>query len=152
MGCPLLFTIRERVSGNGFLADVAAHGRALAVRESEGVWIYGVNPGGIAGSGKNETEAYVEFRKAFVSAVFDIAEDSEEFSEFKREVQAFFNDTNRPTENDWLAAVQEARAGKIIAEGIPKQPAESPRYVEVELKEHFSADDNIIEPKPAAAA
>lgn len=119
--CPLLFTFNDRVSGNRFLADVVAHGRALAVMEGEGeVWMCGVNPGGLAAVGKDENLAYQEFRKEYTLVLHEIAEDAQTFGAFKQEVERFFNETNQPTEQDWLAAVQEVRAGRITGQCMPQ--------------------------------
>lgn len=70
---PLLFTFRDKVSGNGFLANVVAHGRSLASQEKDGWWIYGVEPGDLAAGGTTFAKAQCEFRKAFTTILFDIA-------------------------------------------------------------------------------
>src|SRR5688572_12198622 len=93
LSCPLLFTFRDNVSGNGFFARVATHGRALAVRESDGVWRYGVNPGGLAAGGKDESDAYLEFRREYTAILYDIATDAASFDDFRAEVQRFFVET-----------------------------------------------------------
>ena len=46
---PVMFTLRDTVSGNGFLAGITLTGRALMKREDdEKWWIYGVRPAAIA--------------------------------------------------------------------------------------------------------
>ncbi len=151
--CPLLFTFTDRVSGNGFLADIVAHGRALAVQEGEAEhWFYGVNPGGLAAVGTDESNAYLEFRKEYTLVLHEIAEDVKTFAEFKAEVDRFFSETNVPTEQEWKRAVEAVRAGRISAKGIPRLPAESPRFVEVTERIHFSVNDNTLDVRPAIAA
>lgn len=153
--CPLLFSFRDLVEGKGFLAEVVTHGRGLMICEGpDDFWMYGVNPGGIAAGGKNPDEANVEFRKAYTVVLFDIAYQASDFASFKRSVAAFFDETNLPTEKAWKDAVEEVRAGRIDAEGIPRQPAESPRFVEVNLKvtENLAPQNNAVEPEPALAA
>lgn len=153
---PLLFTFRDKVSGKGFLASIAAHGRGLASQEEDGWWMYGVEPGDLAGGGTTFAEAQCEFRKAFTSILFDIAEDAKDFRTFRAEVNRFFRGINHPTDEEWQAAVLEVRAGKItadaICEGLPIKPAASPRSVEVKLLQVFKTKDNVLEPQMAIAA
>jgi hypothetical protein len=154
--CPLLFTFQDKVSGNGFLASIAAHGRGLACQEEDGWWMYGVEPGDLAAGGTTFAEAHYEFRKAFTTILFDIAEDAKDFRTFTAEVNRFFSAINHPTDEEWRAAVLEVRAGKItadaICEGLPTKPADSPRSVEVELLQVFKTKDNVLEPQMAIAA
>ena len=57
VGLPLIFTYRDLVYGTGILAEVRVRGRALAVTEQDGVWMYGVSPGGLAAPGATVPEA-----------------------------------------------------------------------------------------------
>lgn len=153
---PLLFTFQDKVSGEGFLAGVTVHGRGLAVEESDGWWMYGVQPGDLSAGGATFMEAQREFRKAFTAILFDIAEDAKDIKTFRAEVGRFFKGINRPTEQEWQAAVLEVRAGKITAEalskGLPMKPANSPRSVQVKLLRIFTPKDNVLEPQMAVAA
>jgi preprotein translocase subunit Sss1 len=153
---PILFTFADKISGNGFLARVTAHGQALVVHEPDGWWIYGVMPGGIAAGGATFPEAHAEFRKAFTTILFDIAEEPRDLREFRTEVGRFFREVNKPTEEEWQAAVLEVRAGRVTAAGISenlqKKPADSPRSVEVHLLRVPKPEDNILEPQLAVAA
>ncbi len=153
---PLLFTFQDKISGQGFLASVAVHGRGLAVEEANGWWMYGVEPGDLAAGGATFAEAQRELRKTFTTILFDIAEDAKDFKAFKVEVGRFFKGINRPTEKEWQAAVLEVRAGKITAEAIskdlPTKPANSPRSVQVKLLRVFKPKDNVLEPQMAVAA
>ena len=58
---PLIFTYRDLVYGTGILAEVRVRGRVLAVTEQDGVWMYGVNPGGLAAPGATIPEAHAAF-------------------------------------------------------------------------------------------
>src|SRR5262249_33114798 len=98
---PLLFTFRQKVSGNGFLADVTAHGRALAEQDGDEWWLYGVQPGGIAGGGKTILEAHTEFRKTFTAVLFELAEEADSFWAFNDAVQRFFNEEDRQSATEW---------------------------------------------------
>ncbi|PTL35513.1 hypothetical protein CLG94_09595 [Candidatus Methylomirabilis limnetica] len=153
---PLLFTFQDKVSGEGFLAGITVHGRGLAVEESDGWWMYGVQPGDLSAGGATFMEAQREFRKAFTVILFDIAEDAKDFNSFKAEVGRFFKGINCPTEEEWHAAVLDVRAGKITAEalskGLQKRPANSPRSVQVKLLRVFNPKDNVLEPQMAVAA
>lgn len=128
---PLLFSRRELVEGNGFVARVAVSGRALLTEEDGEVWVEGVNPGGFAAGGKSPGEALAEFSSAFRSILFDIAADADRFEDFRDEIQKFFQETSPPGLREWEEAVQEVRAGRISAEWLKKRPAESKLGVEV---------------------
>lgn len=153
---PLLFTFRDKVVGEGFLASVAVHGRGLVVKESDGWWMYGVQPGDLSAGGATFMEAYSEFRKAFTAILFDIAEEAKDFKMFKTEVGRFFSGINRPTEKEWQAAVLDVRAGKVTAEalpkGLPKKSAESRRFVAVKLLRVLKPKNNVLESQMAVAA
>ena len=133
---PLLFTFRDPIAGRSFLAGVQVAGRALMVKEGENdFWMYGIQPGAIAASGKTFDEAYGSFRESHRLALYDLAHEARNFRSFENEVVNYFNSIPVSTSNDWDAAVQEVKAGRIEYEGIPKQNAASPRKVTVRLLE-----------------
>lgn len=151
--CPLLFSYRDTVFGNGFAAEVVAvNGRALFVEEDGEFWFYGVNPGGMAAADSTPDAAHAAFRARFRDVLSDFAAAASTFDEFRDEVERFFHATNEPTERDWMAAVDAVRAGKVSAEGIPQKPAGSPRSVTVQKKDVFTARDNDAELLRAVAA
>jgi hypothetical protein len=153
---PILFTFIDKISGNGFLAKVAVHGRALAAEEEDGWWMYGVEPGDLAAGGTTFIEAQSEFRKTFRTILFDIAEEANDLKSFRAEIGRFFRGMNRPVEEEWRAAVLEVRAGRItgdaISAGLPTKPADSPRSAEVKLLRSFKPKDNVLDPQIAVAA
>lgn len=156
---PLLFTFHDRVSGNGFLADVATHGRALAVQEDDGWWMSGVQPGAIAGGGRTLLEAHADFRRTFTAVLFDIAAEAENFQLFNLNVRAFFDQTNDESIAEWDAAVLAVRRREITARDLPVTPngireerADSPRFIAIERKEKFQPTDNALDPSLAVAA
>ena len=153
---PILFTFIDKVSGKGFLAKVSVDGRALAVEEVGGWWMYGVQPGDLAAGGTTFAEAAQgEFRKTFRAILFEIAEESDDFKTFKAEVVRFSRNINVPTEEEWKAAVQEVRAGRPTADAIallPTKPADSPRGFEVKLLQAPKPQDNVLDPQMAVAA
>ncbi|MCB7128515.1 MAG: hypothetical protein J3T61_03120 [Candidatus Brocadiales bacterium] len=152
VGIPLLFTITEKVEGNGFMADVTMRGRILGVKEDGDVWMYGVQPGGIAAGGKDEGTAYLEFRQTLKTVLFDILIDSPDFRSFKREFKKFFEEVSRPNEVDWWEAVEEARRGRIKVKGIPTVNADTEKpYLEVKKIQNPQAKHNILEPYTMSA-
>ncbi len=149
---PLLFTLRDTVYGDGFVAEIVAHGSALMVEEEDGAWVYGVNPGGLASGGPDKAEAYQDFRQDYTAVLYDLAEDAKNFKAFKRLVEEFFEETNLPTEAEWQEAVQEVRAGKVDAP-LPRRSADSELTVEVRRQRRPRASDNVLEERrPAVAA
>lgn len=148
---PLLFGFRDLVAGNGFVAGVDLHGRALLVDEGDGFWMYGVDPGGVAAGGSTPGEAQAEFRAAYRSVLFDIAAEAETFSDFERQVKQFVADRNEPTFSEWEAAVNEVRHGRVDADWLPKRKAESRVGVEVVLLEHPLPSLNMLDEAELAA-
>ena len=145
---PLLFTFKEKVYGDGFLADTAAHGRVLEVRdlEAEGkVWMYGVQPGGIAASGEDDSEAREEFKKTYRAVLFDIASEETTFKGFKREVETFFNEVCRPVEKDWLDAVKEVRKKNYEEEGLHKKRAEKTAMKVTVTEVYLTPENNTVD-------
>jgi hypothetical protein len=140
---PLLFTYRDCLFGNGFAVEVeAAYGRALCVRESDGFWMYGVNPGAMAAFGDDADAAHAEFRKVFADILKDLAAESSSLETFRSLVEEFFMDTNPGHEKDWHKAVEAVRRNEVTVEGLPKAPADSPRSIKVNIKKFFTAADN----------
>ena len=150
---PLLFTYRDTLFGNGFVVEVQAkNGRALCVREPEGFWMYGVNPGGMAGTGEDPDSAHAAFRQAFSNVLVDLALEAPNFGAFRDAVIKFFGETNEGYEPEWLTAVQAVRNGEVTATGIPRAPAESPRSIEVNVKIVVGTGDNHADLEAKIAA
>lgn len=142
---PLLFSYRETVFGNGFVAEVKAeNGRVLCVHEPDGFWMYGINPGGMAAVGKNPGLAHRAFRRMFASILLDLASESADIHAFRGKVREFFEQTNTGYEPEWIDAVEHVRAGRVAAAGLRRVAAESPRSIAVESKrqEQFTVNDN----------
>jgi hypothetical protein len=140
---PLLFSYRDCLFGNGFVVEVVAtYGRALCVRESDGVWMYGVNPGAMAAVGDTAEEALAAFRALFSGNLKDLALESNSFDEFKAKAAEFFNDTNPGHEREWLRAVEAVRRNEVEIDGLPRVPADSQRTISVTAKKAFTAADN----------
>ncbi len=108
---PLYFRIWQLVFGNGFVASVEIVGRATAAEDFGILWIYGVNPGGIAQSGADLASAYSNFRRWFTEVLFDLAEMAGEFEEFRRTAEGFLRATDDDRVREWRAARQAIREG-----------------------------------------
>ena len=128
---PLLFEFKDLVAGNGFLAAVVVAGRALIREDDEGFWMYGIQPGGICADGDSQKEAVAEFRSLYRAALYDMAAEASDFERFKREVQNFFQDEDRVLAETWKEAVAAVQQGDVASDWLNKQPADSPRSVEV---------------------
>ena len=123
---PVLFTYRDVVIGTGFVAHVEASGQFLIEDKGtdEDVWIYGVNPGGLAAKGPSQKEATEEFRASYRTVLIDMAEVSVDFDAFKNQVEIFYQSTCEATEKDWQEAVTRVRNGEIDSDWLMKKPAE----------------------------
>jgi len=125
MKYPLLFSFRDLIAGKGFVAGVVVDGRVLLEEEGDGeVWMYGVQPGGVAGGGPSRDAAFREFKNRYISVLYDVAQDADSFAVFEREVTAFFNTVSDGTGRDWEAALAEVRRTQASLPGVPTMKAE----------------------------
>jgi predicted RNase H-like HicB family nuclease len=142
---PLLFSRRELVEGNGFVAGVSVSGRALLEEEGEGeFWVEGVNPGGLSAQGSTPSDALAEFCSSLKAVLFDIAAEARDFDGFREEVIRFFNDVSVPALKDWETAVEQVRAGRITADWLAKRPADSRLGIEVAKVHHPAPTNNQL--------
>jgi len=132
---PLIFTIRELIPGNGFLAGVVSTGRCLMVDEGEeGWWLYGVEPGGIAADGQTPQEAHLKFILAVRHLLADLSAQSATFDDFVASAKAFFCAVDREDLKRWTAAVAEVRSGAPVEmpmSFLPRQRAETPCAIDI---------------------
>lgn len=149
---PLIFSLRELVFGNGYVAEVVARGRVLAEDEGDGWWFYGVNPGGLAAGERSLILAHQAFRQSLAKVLFDLAEEAASFEHFQSLVEAFFRDTNEPTAVEWTEAVARVRAGQVKLDELDRVSAEVPVMVTVERKTNQSASDNKVDDQTSVAA
>jgi hypothetical protein len=107
---PLVYSFRDLIAGNGFVAVVSIDGRVLLEEEEDGdVWMYGVQPGGVAAGKTESTTVFTEFKKAYLSVLFDIAAEATSFDTFKAEVTTFFETVNDAFAKDWDLLVAAVR-------------------------------------------
>lgn len=149
---PLLFTYRDLVSGNGFLAGITTSGRGLLVEERDGSWtMYGVHPGAIAGVGESREAATAEFREMYRAALYDIAETTGSFHEFEAEVRSFFWDKNETNETEWNEAAERIAGGHGDGWLKTQKAKKHPPKVHVEEVSDRGAEVNQLDEEPVAA-
>lgn len=156
---PLLFSFRDLVYGNGFVAGVTTAGQGIMVHEGDAWWMYGVRPGAIAETAASPQETHARFRKAFTAVLFDIASECADYCDFEERVKRFFDETDGEDEARWEQAVEDFRSGRAIAEppftSLPQMPAASERSVTVERLDaafmYASATCNVLDEYATAA-
>lgn len=138
---PIMITLQDTVTGDGFLARITLSGRALMRQEDDGKWwMYGVRPAGIAASGNNIDEAFLRFRARYKDILFDIAQENRSFEDFEAEVERFFaeGDSDNEDEQSWEHALTAIRSGACQAPPAPfadlprRSPEANPSFINVE--------------------
>ena len=150
-----MLTLRDTVSGDGFLASITLSGRALMRKEDDGKWwMYGVRPAGIAESGSNIEDTFLRFRNKYKETLFDIAQESQSFEDFKAEVERFFYEADPEDERLWNNALRDIRLGNISPpepfSNLPRESPESkPSQITVERLDRegkcFMPSDNVTD-------
>lgn len=117
---PLVFSFRDMVAGNGFVAHVIVDGRVLLVEEDdEDIWMFGVQPGCVAGGDKERRTAFAEFKNNYLGALYDIAAEASSFADFKKLTEQFFQEVNEPNARDWTEALRRVREAGICLSDLP---------------------------------
>lgn len=160
---PVMFTLKDIVTGDGYLAGVLMTGRAVVREEDDGKWwMHGVYPSGISSSGSTPGEAFANFRSDYRLVLFDLA-DGATFDAFRESVSVFACQENVVEEACWEAAFREMRSGKTPTEGffseLPKDPPEmrppSNRVMRLDREQKLESRDNVADqfsiPNPVAA-
>jgi hypothetical protein len=153
---PLMITLRDAISGDGFLAGITLSGRALIRKEDDGKWwMYGVRPAAVAESGNTIQEAFSNFRGRYQEILFDLAQENSSFEDFRKEVERFFYepDANGEDERLWENALTAIRSGSFSPpdefSGLErKSPETTPSQITVELLspaagKRFMPSDNV---------
>lgn len=150
---PLLCAFPETIISNGFDARIEVNARVLAVEDEPGSWwIYGVNPGAIAETGSSLHSAVRAFRERLQHVLEDYATEWSDFESFKRHVEEFFNTCDSETENEWLAAREAVRAGRVDLPDMRRVTEESPQRINIRLIERRPAAVTGDSAPPAIAA
>lgn len=125
---PLVFSFRDPIVGKGFVAGVVVNGRAILTEEDDGdVWIFGVQPGGVAGGDRDKGAAFRQFKENYLSVLWDIASETRSFDAFKKEVEVFFAQTNKPNAQDWKGLHTLVKRGSISLPGLERIDANTRR-------------------------
>lgn len=151
---PIVFRFRDIIAGTGFLARVQVDGRALLVVEDDGdQWVFGVQPGSVAGGASDAATALNEFKTRYQSVLFDIAGEAKTFDEFEREVRAFFDSSDAADDAEWAAALAAVRQTNAKLDELPSVKAETvPSRISVTLVENQSAQPALNELNQMARA
>jgi len=159
---PIMITLQDTISGAGFLAQITLSGRTLLRKDDDGKWwMHGVRPAAITESGATIDEAFLRFRQAYKQYLFDVAQDSQDFSEFRTEVERFFNETDEDCQvwDNSLRAIRRCK-GFAPPEPFSNLPRESPETrparIEVERLDNqlkrFVPNDNVTDRYSVAIA
>jgi hypothetical protein len=135
MNYQLFLTYQSTIIGKGFIADVSAMGRFTATFETEGVWLFGVNPGAIAADGPNLEDAHQAMRESLHLVLIDFAQEADDFKAFKVRVQKFFEETDAESVTEWEQAVQAVRASQGQPFELPHRDAKTKTFVVIEQKQ-----------------
>ncbi len=123
---PLLFAFRDLIAGNGFVASVAMDGRVLLAEEDDNdVWMFGVQPGGIAGGDRQRDAAFREFKQSYLTVLYDIAAEAASYEEFQAKTQSFFDEVNAVNLDEWKSALAEVRRTSASLENLKTVNADS---------------------------
>ena len=110
MKTPIFFDFKFPFGGDD--STLRLSGRALCVEEFGEMWMYGVNPGMICGSGRDIASAYLGFRINLLNLALDILNDFPKPETFVKVFGASFESTNQENLKEWKAARQMVRAGE----------------------------------------
>lgn len=158
---PLMLTFRDTIFGDGFLASITLHGRALISQEDDGKWwMYGARPAGMVASGYTVVEAFLRFRNRYRETLLDIAQETNSFGAFKTEVERFFYEADACNDDDRLWEVATRNENTAPLEpffGLPREsPESSPSQITVERLDEagksFTASDNVTDKYSIAQA
>ena len=151
---PLIFTYRGNVFGHQYIASVSSISRVLAIQEDDGIWLSGVQPGGIAAGGTDVWQACVAYRKAFVGILADIASSVGDFPAFQAEAARMLEERDEAAFEDWAAAVEANRRNRLDwtqMQQLPVKPAGMTPSLTVTLKSEMTPADNLIDDSPELA-
>jgi hypothetical protein len=160
---PLVFSFRNLIAGNGYVAAVAMDGRVILAEgvtfgdENEETWMFGVQPGDVAGDASGDRQklaAFTAFKKNYDNVLLDIAAEATSFEEFKTKATEFFSGVNPPNLADWERARIEVRSGNLSLDDLPivKSSARAPSLtIEMVVPERVSSEDNACQTLAEAA-
>lgn len=128
---PLYFDLLGVVEGDGFIAVLRMRGRVTGMEEFGSYLICGVNPGGLAQNGEDLASARVNFRRAVMEVLFDLADRASDFAAFREAVRSFLVRTDDDHTEEWVEARRRIRAGPIPEAGLRVETAELDTALEI---------------------
>lgn len=137
---PIVFTYRELIVGNGFVATVESTGRCLMEDFGDSdVWVSGVHPSGFSAGADNQQSASEAFQREHRVALLDMADDAPDFDSFQAMVRDFHAQKSEIGEMEWWEAVHQVRAGIITSDWLQKVSANTEPTLRVRC---ISLDDS----------
>lgn len=150
---PIVFTYRELIVGNGFVATVESTGRCLMEDFGDSdVWVSGVHPSGFSAGADNQQSASEAFQREHRVALLDMAHDAPDFDSFQTMVRDFHAQKSEIGELEWWEAVHQVRAGKITSDWLQKVSANTEPTLRVRcisLNESQERDEYRTDPNPS---
>ena len=151
---PLIFVYRGNVFGHQYIASVSAVSRVLAIQEDDGVWLSGVQPGGVAAGGDDVRAACAAYRRAFVGVLADIASSVGDFPAFQADAARMLAECDEAAFKDWTAAVEANRRNHLDwtqMQQLPVKPAAIMPSMTVTLRTEMTPADNLVDDAPELA-
>lgn len=136
---PLVYNFQDLIAGNGFIASVAARGRALLKETTAGCDLVGVEANGLAAQGPSREVVMREFRLRFRNTLVQFALLSSSFEEFDSEVHNYFTNLHPTVLAQWDADHLELRQHNLPQEGLHVVRFD-PAYIGLDV-ENLAASD-----------
>ena len=150
---PIVFTYREIIVGNGFVAIVETTGRCLMEDFGDNdVWVTGVHPSGFSAGADDQQSASEAFQREHRVALLDMAHEAPDFDSFQAMVRDFHAQESEIGEVEWWDAVQQVRAGRITSDWLQKVSADTEpsfRVRCISLSDSEEREDYRAEPNPS---
>lgn len=128
---PLPFDLPGVVEGDGFLAVLRMRGRVTGMEGFGSYRIYGVNPGGLARTGRTWRRRGRTFRRAVMEVLFDLADRASDFAGFRDAVRSFLAGPDDDITEERVEARRRIRAGPIPEAGLRADTAELDTGLEI---------------------
>lgn len=98
----------ETVRGPNYAARVEMRCRVLLVEEGDkNFWVYGVQPGGVAGTGRDTQSAIENFQSGVKSVLLDLLPECNNFEKFKAGVEELHTCINLLNLEQWEGLIEE---------------------------------------------
>ena len=130
---PIVYTYREVIVGNGYVAAVETTGRCLMEDfGNEDVWVTGVLPSGFSAGADDQQAAAEAFQREHRVALLDMVHEAPDFESFRTMVHEFHAQKSVIGQKEWWEAVAQVRAGEITSEWLEKVSADTEPKLKVQ--------------------